>query len=108
MAGRITIATVSINDPTVEMRVDGARNQAAGFLPTPDGRQIQLTLQTEDLGDDLRKGNCGRLQTDAPQYGPGRLQPSGGQQAPEGEAVGGEAPIVSPPKGVGRSLLSGR
>jgi hypothetical protein len=54
MSGYITVATVSINDPDVQMLVDGAADQAAGFLDMPDGKRLQLTLHTEVLGEDFR------------------------------------------------------
>jgi hypothetical protein len=37
------------------MLVDGVADQAAGFLDMPDGKRLQLTLQTEVLGDDFRR-----------------------------------------------------
>jgi len=55
MTGYITVATVSINDPGIDMRVDGAGDQAAGFLDMPDGKRLQLTVHTEVLGDDFRR-----------------------------------------------------
>lgn len=50
----ITIVTVTINDPGIEMRVDGAADQAAAFLEMPAGQRLQVTFHTEQLGDDFR------------------------------------------------------
>jgi len=55
VTGWITVATVSINEPGAEMLVDGAGDQAAGFLPMPTGERLQLTLHTEILGEDFRR-----------------------------------------------------
>jgi len=50
----ITIVTVTINDAGVDMRVDGAKSQAAALLDMPAGQRLQITFHTEQLGDDFR------------------------------------------------------
>lgn len=53
--GCVTVATVTLNEPSHRMEVDGAIDQYHGFLTAPTGGEAQLTLHSEVFGDAFRK-----------------------------------------------------
>jgi hypothetical protein len=53
--GDVMVATVTLNEPGARTAVDGALDQHHGFLPLPDGGEMQLTLHSETFGDQFQR-----------------------------------------------------